>query len=150
MDVDVPGMLRAVILRAPVMGSTVKSFDEGAARSVKGIVDIFQFERGVAVVAEKYWQAQKAANLVTVQWNDDSNLQRFNTDELREACRQSVQRPGSKIKNEGDTSVALNRTDLTHIEATYESPYLAHAPMEPMNAAAHVRDGEVEIWAPVQ
>ncbi|WP_249755745.1 xanthine dehydrogenase family protein molybdopterin-binding subunit [Microvenator marinus] len=138
-DVSVPGMLRAVVIRPPVMGSTLKSFDASAAEKETGVEAIFEFERGVAVVAQKYWQAMRASRLVKVEWNDDSKLKGLNSAELAsEAARESR-------KSEPDIPAGLKV-----FEAEYASPYLSHSPMEPMNAAAWVKGDSAEIWAPLQ
>lgn len=147
-DVQVEGMTRALILKPPVLGSTVASLNADKARDMDGVVAIFAFERGVAVVADKYWQAKRAARHVKVEWNL-SKLENFDTESLRKDARKQVIKRGSSIRDDGDVDAVFRDHD-TVVEAIYESPYLAHAPLEPMNAMASVEPDRAEIWAPVQ
>jgi isoquinoline 1-oxidoreductase subunit beta len=148
-DVQVEGMVKAVVIRPPVMGSKVRSFEADEARAMPGVVDVFAFECGVAVVAEKYWQAQRASKHVVVSW-DTGPLGGFDSQRMAEAARSRIDQPGLVIRDEGRVERALERTDVRVVDAVYEAPYLAHAPLEPMNATAHVTPGRCEIWAPVQ
>jgi isoquinoline 1-oxidoreductase/isoquinoline 1-oxidoreductase beta subunit len=147
-DFDVDGMLRAMVVRPPVIGQEVVDFDASEAREMRGIVDVFAFERGVAIVAEKYWQARRAAPKVTVRWSS-TPLENFSTADLREAARERGRDGAANLRKDGKASRALERAE-TVVDATYEAPYLAHAPLEPQNGTAWVRDGRVDIWAPVQ
>ncbi len=148
-DVVVPGMVKATIVRPPVMGAEPLSFDPGSAASMPGVVDIVMFPRGVAVLAEKYWQAVRAAREIRVVWSE-SPLDGVSTEDIRSIAREKLPGGGTVVRKEGDVDKALKRDDVTVLRAVYEVPYLAHATMEPMNCTAHVRDGEVEVWAPTQ
>lgn len=148
-DVEVPGMVKAHIVRPAVMGATPESFDAKEALEQPGVVDVVAFQRGVAVIAEKYWQARRAAPLVEVEWSS-SELETVNTDELRETALRASRDKGSTFHKTGEFDRAVGRGDVTRVEATYEAPFLAHAPMEPMNCTAWVRDDVVEVWAPTQ
>ncbi|MCA9538990.1 MAG: xanthine dehydrogenase family protein molybdopterin-binding subunit [Myxococcales bacterium] len=148
-DVVVPNMVRAVVIRPPVFGGVVKSFGADEARKMRGVVDIFTIEAGVAVVAEKYWQARRAAAKVTVDWDLGQNA-RLQTRELRDAARAQVKKSGLKHRGEGDVGDAFEAAGAKVIEATYDAPFLAHATLEPQNATAHVERDKVTIWAPTQ
>jgi CO/xanthine dehydrogenase Mo-binding subunit len=149
MDVAVEGLLKACVVRPPVLGAPVESFEAEVARGMPGVVAIFAFDRGVAVVAERYWQAQRAAREVRVKWGAH-RLERFSTDALREAAASRVTRAGVSIRDDGDVDAAIGAAGARALDVTYTGPYLAHAPLEPMNAAAWVREGRVDIWAPIQ
>ncbi|QDG49378.1 xanthine dehydrogenase family protein molybdopterin-binding subunit [Persicimonas caeni] len=150
LDFEVDGMVKALVIRPPVIGQRAKSFDADKARAMQGIVDIFAFDRGVAVVAEKYWQAKRAAPHVEVRWGR-SPLEKFSTDDLRKAAREreDLDDEGVVMRHDGDVDDAFDEAAKV-VEASYEAPYLAHAPLEPQNGTAYVQKDRVDIWAPVQ
>ncbi|MFP4598661.1 MAG: molybdopterin cofactor-binding domain-containing protein, partial [Persicimonas sp.] len=149
LDIHIDGMVEALVIRPPVLGAQVASFDAGEAAQMRGVVDIFAFDRGVAVVADKYWQARRAAPHVEVEWTE-SSLDGFNTSEMRDAARRRDDAPAVTLRDDGDVDRGLDDADMTVVEATYEAPYLAHAPLEPQNGTAYVQEDRVDIWAPVQ
>lgn len=148
-DVEVDEMLCAHCIHPPVFGADPEDVDASDARSMRGVVDIFPFARGVAVVAEKHWQAQRAAKKVEVEWSDRPEAE-LDTDRLEEVAAETASKSGRVSHRSGDVDRAMRRDDVSVVEAEYASPYLAHAPMEPQNCTVEVRDGEVEIWAPTQ
>lgn len=156
MDVRVPGMVHALVIHPPVLGAEAVRVNADEARAMPGIIDILSFERGVAVVADKYWQAKRAAGKVEIEWSRGV-LHGLHSDDIQQAAR-AYQGRGASVRDDGDAGAALRKgakpaqraRAARIVEATYEVPYLAHAPMEPQNCVAHVRDGEVEIWGPVQ
>ncbi len=149
-DVRVEGMVTAYVIHPPTLGAQASKVDEGQARQSPGVVDIFAFERGVAVIAQKYWQARRAALMLKIEWKGGI-LAGLDTDALTKAATKRVKEPGNTIRDDGDVDSVFERDDLTVVEAVYSVPYLAHAPMEPQNCVAHVKkDGSAEIWAPIQ
>jgi isoquinoline 1-oxidoreductase subunit beta len=146
-DVRLPGLLTAVVIRSPVLGGAVAGFDAAAAKREPGVVDVFEIPSGVAVVATSTWRARKAAERVTVRWRE-SRFAGLSTTSLRERYRRRAEEPGKVVRDEGSFSSASRAGRV--LEATYEVPYLAHATMEPMNATAHVTDTRCEVWAPTQ
>ncbi|MEL6181257.1 MAG: molybdopterin cofactor-binding domain-containing protein, partial [Myxococcota bacterium] len=149
-DITLPNLVRACVIHPPTLGAKATAVESEAARAMVGVVDIFPFERGVAVVAEKYWQARRAAAAVKVTWSGGI-LNGLNTDELRTAALARLDRPGDHtMRDDGDLDEAMERTDVTTLVADYDVPYLAHAPMEPMNATVHVQEDKVTVWAPNQ
>src|SRR5579862_4635767 len=145
-DVRVPGMVYASVQQPPRFGATVKSFDASKAKQVSGVIDVVEIPKGVAVVATNTWAAFAGRKALTVEWTP--GLDHLDTDELY------VQREDLARSRRG-TLVFVNRGDVeaaggSSIEAVYKTPYLAHAPMEPMNATAHVTSDGVEVWAPTQ
>jgi isoquinoline 1-oxidoreductase/isoquinoline 1-oxidoreductase beta subunit len=148
-DVELEGMVYAVVTRPPRYGARVLSFDDSAARDLPGILDVFEIEQGVAVVADKYWRARKAQNALKIEW-DNTDALAVSTSGVFAGYHQAADNDaGESERSEGDYEDASEQADRV-IEASYEQPYLAHAPLEPMNATAHYHDGVIEVWAPTQ
>lgn len=142
MDLSVPNMAKAVMIHPPRIGATVASLDATAAKQMPGVVDVVETERGVGVLAERYWQALRAAPAVEIEWSDGPGST-FATEALRADLAASERARARTVRDDGDVDAAMTGTVL---EAVYEAPMLAHSPMEPMNAIAHVDDGTCEIW----
>ncbi|MCA9697485.1 MAG: xanthine dehydrogenase family protein molybdopterin-binding subunit, partial [Myxococcales bacterium] len=140
-DVVVPGMCKAKMIHPPRMGATVVSINADAAKQQPGVIDVVETERGVGVIAERFWQAQRAARLVEIEWSEGL-MPNFSTESLRAEMAASKRENARNLVDEGDIDSATG----TRHEAVYEVPYLAHAPMEPLNAVAHVTDEGVEVW----
>jgi isoquinoline 1-oxidoreductase subunit beta len=147
-DVTVPGMVRALVIHGPVYGARPVAVRADSARAQPGVVDIFPFRWGVAVVAEKYWQALRAAREVEVEWGKGL-VEGLDTEELRRAAR-AYRKSGVAVRSENDVDGALGEPGARTIEAVYEAPYLAHAPMEPQNCTVAIRGDTAEVWAPCQ
>ena len=145
MDFSLPGMLTAVIARPPRFGAKVKSFDPSAARRVRGVADVVEVPAGVAVVARNFWAARKGREALTIEW-DESGAEKRGSDELFAAYRKLVEKPGAIARRDGDATAAIAGAVRT-LEAVYEFPYLAHAPMEPIDCVVRLGDGECELWA---
>jgi isoquinoline 1-oxidoreductase beta subunit len=145
-DVKLPGMLTAVMIHPPLFGSTVKSFDASKAKAVKGVVDVVETPRGVAVVGENMWAAMKGRDQVTVEW-DDSKAEKRGSAELVAQYNDLAKKPGAgTARNEGDIDQGFATAAKT-LEASFEFPYLAHAALEPLNAVARLNaDGTLEVW----
>jgi isoquinoline 1-oxidoreductase beta subunit len=144
-DLKLPGMLTAMVAHPPLFGAKVKSFDPAPAKAVKGVTDVVQISRGVAVVAENTWAAMKGREALTVEWDDSAAEKRGSADLFAEYLKQADQ-PGEAVAaNRGDVDGAMAKATKT-IEATYQFPYLAHAALEPMDAVAHKNGDVLEIW----
>ncbi len=143
-DVKVEGMVRAAVMHAPVYGAKPKSIDADAAKAMPGVIDVFGFFAGVAVVADKYWQAQAAARKVIVEWKK-GKTEGLDTEKMAAAAR-AYKKSGAVIRKTGNGSAKGAGT----IEAIYEAPHLAHAPLEPQNCTAKVTGSKAELWAPCQ
>lgn len=149
MDVQVPGAVTAVVVRCPVPGGKVKSFDAAAAKARPGVEDVVQICSGVAVVAKTYWHARQAAKLLKVEW-DEGPLAGFSSTALIETQRKLAREGGGKrVHDAGNAEAALGKAAKV-LEAEYTVPFLAHATMEPQNATAHVTAEKCEVWAPTQ
>ena len=145
-DVKLPDMLTAVMIHPPLFGATVKSFDASKAKASKGVVDVVETPRGIAVVGTNMWTALKGRDLVTVEW-DDSKAEKRGSAEIMAEYRKLGPQPGAATaRNDGDVDAAFAEAAKT-VEATYEFPYLAHAALEPLNAVARMNaDGTLEVW----
>jgi len=147
-DVRVPDMLSAAVVRCPVPGGKPKGFDASAARAMPGVVDVVQIPSGVAVLARDTWSAREAAEKLQVTWDEGPNAGLDSAAMLAE-YRAAAGEEGKRIRTVGDAPKALAGAAKL-LEATYTAPFLAHATMEPQNATAHVTANRCEIWAPTQ
>jgi len=143
-DIQMPGMLVAALARPERFGGTVKSVDDKAARAVKGVVDVVTTPHGVAVLANSTYAAIKARQQLTIAW-DDSKADMRSTEAVIEDYKALADTPGQIARKEGDAEGALAKAD-TVIEAVYVFPFLAHAPMEPMNCILQFKDGTATMW----
>ncbi|MBP2234035.1 isoquinoline 1-oxidoreductase beta subunit [Sinorhizobium kostiense] len=145
-DVKLPGMLTAVMIHPPFFGAKVKSFDASAAKALKGMVDVVETPRGIAVIGEHMWAAMKGREAVTVEW-DDMTAEKRGTGEQMATYRELAKKPPvATARKDGDTEAAFASAAKV-IEASFEFPYLAHAAMEPLNAVARMNeDGTLEVW----
>ena len=147
-DVSVPGMVRALVIHGPVYGAQPASVRAERARAAPGVIDIFAFRWGVAVVAEKYWQALRAARDVEVEWGKGL-VEGLDTAKLERAAL-AYRGRGVEVRGDGDADEALRDPAVVTVEAVYQAPYLAHAPMEPQNCVVALRGDTAEVWAPCQ
>src|SRR6185369_4522582 len=147
-DVQLPGMLTAVVAYPERIGARVASFDATKAKAVKGVEAVVAFETpvrsGVAVIARNFWSAHKGRDALTVQW-DDSAAFKASSSDLFKHYRELAATPGDRARWDGDPEGVLSRA-ARRIEATYEVPFLAHAPMEPMNCVVQLSPGKCEVW----
>jgi isoquinoline 1-oxidoreductase beta subunit len=130
-DIREPGMLTVVVARSPRFGGKVASFDAASARAVPSVVEVKELPSGVAVYAEATWPALKGREALRIAW-DDSAAEKRGTEQLVEEYRALAQKPGLVAGAQGDAEAALARAG-TLIEAEFVFPYLAHAPMEPLD-----------------
>src|SRR5512143_4121733 len=147
-DIRVPGMLVATVVRPPVAGAVIKRIDETAARIVPGVKDVIRFERGVAVVATDTWSALKGRRALVIEWSDPTSVD-VSSAEIRRVFTQLAASSGAVARNDGDVEGALRAARNT-LTVDYELPFSAHATMEPMNCTAHVRSDGVDVWVPTQ
>lgn len=145
LDLAPEGTLTALIERPPRFGGQVASFDDKKARKVKGVVDVVQVPAGVAVVAEGFWAAKKGRDALEVTWNEDAAEKR-GSDELIAEYQQLAGTPGRVVREDGKAIEAIAGAAKT-FEAEYIFPYLAHAPMEPLDCIVQLGDGSCDVWA---
>lgn len=147
-DVRLPGMKYAALARCPVFGGKLASFDGAKARAIAGVRDVVRIGETVAVVADNTWAAFQGRDALEVKW-DEGPAASLSSAAIRQQFLADAQKDGVAWRNEGDVAAALKSAKKV-INSVYEFPYLAHAPMEPQNCTAHVRDGRAELWAPTQ
>lgn len=147
-DMQLPGMLTAVVAHPARFGAKLKSFDAAKAQAIKGVKAVVPFETparsGVAVLATDFWSAKKGRDALSIEW-DESAAFKGSSPELFAQYRALAKTPGEPAKREGDVERALREASRT-LEATYELPFLAHATMEPMNCVVRIGKDECEIW----
>ncbi|MFM0195096.1 xanthine dehydrogenase family protein molybdopterin-binding subunit [Paraburkholderia strydomiana] len=145
LDVTFPGMLVALLQRPPLFGATVKSFDASATKAVPGVVSVVQVPGGVAVVAKGFWAAKQGRDALKVEW-DDSKAEKRSSDAIMAEYRRLAEQPGASARKDGNAEQALSGA-AKKISASYSFPYLAHAPMEPLDAVVKLTANSCEIWA---
>jgi isoquinoline 1-oxidoreductase beta subunit len=146
-DVHRPNMLTAMVAHSPRFGGKVKSFDDTAARKVPGVVDVFKIPTGVAVTAQGTYAARKGRDALSVEW-DDSGAEMRGSDAILASYHQLAagKDPGNlkwQVFDQHGAGAAPAGGKI--IEATYDFPFLSHAPMEPMNCVAEIGDGDPKI-----
>jgi isoquinoline 1-oxidoreductase beta subunit len=155
-DVTRPGMVIAAIAHAP-FGARVASVDDANALAVPGVRRVvriaprenpIELREGVAVVADNTWAAFEGRRALDVTWTDTSGPDASSVS-LEAAFRAGLDRPGLRIRNDGDVDTALRSAART-LDVIYEIPFVAHVPMEPVNYTADVRGDRVELWGPTQ
>jgi isoquinoline 1-oxidoreductase beta subunit len=149
-DVSLPGMMTAVVLRPPRFGGKVRSVNSTAAKAVPGVVDVVQIPRGVAVVARDTWAAKKGREVLQVEW-DESGAESRGTDQLMAEYKRLAKSGEGALPavKHGDVASALKGATKV-VEAEFEMPFLAHAPMEPLTAVCSLSADRCEIWAGCQ
>jgi isoquinoline 1-oxidoreductase subunit beta len=147
-DLDVPGMVRAAIIKCPVFGGTVKSVDESAIAGRRGVLQVVKLKDAVAVVADRYFRAQSALNALPIEWEVGA-AGTTNSAQFRKDYVAALDQPGVEARHDGNVDAAMP-TAAKVIEATYDVPIIAHAPMEPLNAIAHVQADRVDVWVGTQ
>lgn len=143
-DVKLPGMLTAVVAHPPLFGAKPKSFDAAKAKAIKGVTDIVQIPTGVAVLATDFWAARQGRDALSVQW-DETGAYKASSADILAQYKQLAQKPGMVAHKAGDAEKALAGA-AKKLEASYEFPFLAHSPMEPMNCVMQLKDGACEVW----
>ena len=148
LDVQIPGMMTAVVVRPPVFGGKVISLNAEKAKAVAGVKDVVQVPSGVAVIATGFWPAKLGRDRLEIKWDDGPNAN-LSTVGMREQYAALARTPGLVARKVGDPAKALAGAAKT-ITAEYEVPYLAHAMMEPLNCVVDLRADRCEIWTGTQ
>jgi isoquinoline 1-oxidoreductase subunit beta len=159
LDVYRDGMVFASVEHPPVVGGTVKSLDDKAALTVKGVSrtvkiepfkppHLFQPLGGVAVIADNTWAAMQGRKRLKIEWNDGAHAS-FNSDPFKQQMIARAKQPAKVARNLGNVDAEFAKGGKV-IEAVYYTPMAAHAAMEPPAAVAEVRNGKAEIWCPTQ
>ncbi|MGD9660152.1 MAG: molybdopterin cofactor-binding domain-containing protein [Porticoccaceae bacterium] len=145
-DIQLPGMLTAVVARPPRFGAVLDGVDDSAARAVPGVVDIVRLDNnaGVAVLATGFWQAKTARDALKLSWNEVAAFAKSSA-ELFADFHAIAEKPGLSARKDGDVTQGFARAEQV-VEASYEFPYLAHAAMEPLNCVIRVDGDSAELW----
>ena len=158
-DAQMPGMVYASIERSPVLGGTLKAFDDQETRQVRGVqqtvvIDAakppygFQALGGVAVIADNTWAAMQGRQKLKVEWDPGAHAS-FDSEAYKQSLLETTRQPQKVVRHVGNVEAAFARASQIH-EAEYYVPHLAHAPMEPPAAVAEYKDGKVVAWAATQ
>ncbi|MDR7095405.1 xanthine dehydrogenase family protein molybdopterin-binding subunit [Hydrogenophaga laconesensis] len=154
-DVRLPGMLTAVVVHPPVFGSKVASLDDAAARAVKGVKAVLRMPlhdggEGVAVIGEGYWAVKQGREALKVEWND-AGREKVDSAKQLASYRELAAKPG-RIKHDADMAPLAGAPQ--RISAEFVFPYLAHAPMEPLNCTVQIEgtgaNAKASVWTGTQ
>jgi isoquinoline 1-oxidoreductase beta subunit len=150
-DTRLPGQLTAVVAHPPVFGARLAAVDDSAARAIKGVkaalrVPLDRGGEGVAVLADGYWPAKQGRDALKLQW-DTSSVEKVDSERLLAQYREMAGQPGPRAF---DADMAPLATAPRKLEAEFVFPYLAHAPMEPLNCTVQLSDGRAELWVGTQ
>jgi isoquinoline 1-oxidoreductase beta subunit len=148
LDVYIPGMMTAVVARAPVFGGKVVSFNADNAKAIPGVVNVVQVPSGVAVIAKGFWPAKLGREKLEITWDEGPGAA-ISTVAMRENFSALSKTPGLTARKVGDPAAALAGAAKT-ITAEYEVPYLAHCMMEPLNTVVDLHEDRCEIWTGTQ
>jgi isoquinoline 1-oxidoreductase beta subunit len=148
LDVKRPDMAIALVARAPVFGAKLKKVDATKAKAIAGVIDVVQVPSGVAVLGKHFWAAKQGRDALVLEW-DEGAFANASTAALREEYRKLAATPGAPAKIAGDVDAALKKAPHP-IEADYEVPFLAHAPMEPLNCTVAITRDGCDIWTGTQ
>ncbi len=147
-DTQLPEMVYAVLSRPPMIGGKVESFDATDALAMPGVIKVVEVPRGIAIIAQQYWQARMAQSALKATFvageigtPSDGDVFALYADALEEG--------GSTEREEGDVDRVIQESDNT-ISVQYRAPFLAHSPMEPMNCTAWIHDGRCDVYASTQ
>lgn len=155
-DHSVQGMLYASIERSPVFLGKIISFDDAKAKAIPGVKHVFKTKRdvfgytreAVAVLANTYWAAVQGRKALEIKW-DNGDLESWSTEKIKADYKKAAEQDGLSLSGKGDFRQAFTNGKIK-VEASYETPYQSHAPMEPMNALVYVQKDKAEFWGSTQ
>lgn len=139
-DITPKGAVVAVVVRCPHFGGTLKSFDASEARKMRGVLDVLRIDSGVAVVATNYWYARQAAGKLQVEWDAGA---------MKGVSSKTIARDQRQALDKAEAAAALP-VAADSISAEYSAGYMAHAPMEPMNATVAIAGDKADVWVSTQ
>jgi isoquinoline 1-oxidoreductase beta subunit len=157
LDKKLPGMLYASVERNPRLRGKLKSFDDSAARKVPGVKQVFKIQMlvfnttrdGVVVIANSTWAAMQGRKALKIEW-DESGFEHVNTTDIYKQHEELLlKEEGISFKKQGEPDAILAKSDKK-IDVIYQTPYQAHAAMEPLNCVAYYQKDKIEIWGPIQ
>lgn len=149
-DLRLPGMVYATVRSSPRRGASVLRVDDSAAKSLRGVLKVVPITDGVGVIADNTWRAFRAAAAVQLEWGAATHP--ASSEELFRSVAESFtdDRRDSRLRNDGDVERSLEAAGASVVTAEYKLPFLAHAPLEPMNAVVQLKDGKLDILTATQ
>ncbi len=142
------GMKYAAVVRPPAFGKKLESYDDSEAKAMPGVQDVIRFEDKIAVIGNNTWAVMQAKKKIKATYSDAEKLE--STEDYMKTLNDLAAKGSNDPKrNDGDAKRALRQSDKV-LQATYTAPFLPHAPMEPMNFFAHVKEDSVELFGPTQ
>jgi isoquinoline 1-oxidoreductase beta subunit len=147
-DIQMPGMKFGTVAACPVIGGTLRSINETAARAVPGVRDIVKLPNAVAVIGDHMWAAISGLREAAPVWDDGPNAG-VNSKDIVQALADASNDPGFRANNKGDATAAIAGA-AKRLDAIYQLPFLSHAPMEPINATIHIRPDGADLWVGTQ
>lgn len=157
LDKRIPGMVFASVERNPRMLGKIKSFDDSAALKIPGVKKVLKvrmavygtYREGVAVVADSTWSAMQGRKALKIVW-DDAGFEHMQTTEIYKQQEELLKsKEGISVKKQGDPDTIIKNA-TNKIDVIYQTPYQAHASMEPLNCIAHYQNNKLELWGPIQ
>lgn len=146
-DVKLPNLLVATIARSPVFGGKLATYDDSKTKQIAGVRDVIQIDSGVAVIADHYWAAKKGRDALSIKWDEGENAT-LSSAAIRQKFKTALS-DATLVQEDGKVTDALAKSSK-RISAVFETPFLAHTCMEPMNCTADVQSNECHVWAPTQ
>lgn len=155
-DHSVPGMLYASIERSPVFIGKIKSFNDAKTKAIPGVKHVLKTKRevmgytheSIAVLADTYWAALQGRKALEIIW-DNGDLESWSTQKIKDTYKKASSEDGVSFEEKGNFKQAFS-DGKNKIEASYETPYQSHSPMEPMNAMVYVQKNKCEFWGSTQ
>lgn len=149
-DVRLPGMVYATVRTNPRVGGPVLRTDDSAAKSMRGVIKVVPIAGGFGVIADNTWRAFRAAAAVQVEWG--AAPYPATSDEMfrQVAASFSDEYRDTRLRNDGDVDELHTAAAASVVSAEYKLPFLAHAPIEPMNAVVQLKEGKLDIWTSTQ
>ena len=148
-DVRLPGMKFATLVMAPVKGGKIASFDEEAARTVRGVRDVMTAgDEAIAVIADHMWAAKQGIDALKLEWDGGANAS-VSTETIVLAMQEASLKQGVVIRDQNGAEEAITRAK-TKLDAIYHSPFLSHSALEPLNCTIHIENDRAELWVGTQ
>ena len=144
MDAKRPDLHVAVMAHPPVFGAKMQSFDAEKVKAVPGVTHVVQTSNAIAVVGKTFWAAKKGRDVLKVEWDHGPNAQ-ASTAAMSQRFLEQAKAPGGLVAKKADDATAMKGAARTLV-AEYEVPFLAHAPMEPLNCTVEMKGDSAEIW----
>lgn len=145
-DIKLPDLLTAIVIQAPRIGASVKSFDAGDMRQRNGISDVVQISSGIAIVGDHYWAVHSARDAVAIEW-ELGELSTLDSQQIKASYDQALNTQGFLAEQKGNVEELPSDSAVT---LKVHQPFLAHACMEPMNFTVSITSTGAEVWGPTQ